>query len=238
MTLIAGDILADAEALAYPFISERSTAGGPLLRQLSTLDAEVTGMFASMAPQLVAQEASAAITITPANNAGGYELEAGRAYTRFRLVTDEGYFQPIRIVPQSHFDNAPLHPAAMVGTGDDAQQNPVRFFYPCDSLKKRWADATDAGRQFFVTGQSVTYMVVPEPVALTSRTSVLVSPDYAAPFLQWSLAAGILFNAHGDGMAVPQERLQMAVQAPTALRQSLWQTIAKLAPIESSMRGI
>ena len=52
MTLIAGDLLADAEALAYPYVNDRAVAPGPLLRTLSTLDAEVTGMVVSVAPHL------------------------------------------------------------------------------------------------------------------------------------------------------------------------------------------
>ena len=237
MTLLAGDILADAETLAYPFVSERALAAGPLLRQLSTLDAEVVGMIASMHPAYLAQEAASPIAMAASTNAAGYELEAGRAYLNFRLVDEDGFVTPTRIVPPQHLDSPPVHPAGVVGTGLDGQSEPVRFFYPCDYRSQRWSDGSDSGRSFFITGQTVTYQLIPEPGQLTSRTSVLVSPDFARNYLQWSLAAGIILNAHSDGVVVPAERLQAAMQAPIALQQSLWSTLAKLAPVTSSMRG-
>ena len=225
MTLIAGDLLADAEALAYPYVNDRAVAPGPLLRTLSTLDAEVTGMVVSVAPHLMTEDATP-IDIVYATNPTGYTLEAARSYVDFKYESADKAFYPVRIVPMKHLDHAQQHPAAVVEGST---------LFPVDTLANRWQDEAESRKFWLGDGDKLHYRIVAPNVQLTALADTLVSPDYARQYFTWTLTYSILLAFHGVEGIVPEDKLTAVGSAMAALQQSLWQSITNAAAAESSV---
>jgi len=192
-----------------------------LVSQLSSLDREIAMDIAKVAPELLAQNASADITIVKSSNAAGYSLESGAMrYFDFTYVADDSeYHRNIRMVPLGQFDQAPGHPAATV-QGDK--------FYPCDPLNRRWSGQDD--RTFFNgDGEVVRYRFVAVPAALTGPTSSLTSPDFARPYFEQALVVTLLMLN-----SAPAPMLQTAMLREQILRRQLGLNIYNYAQKNSS----
>lgn len=226
MSLTVGPLITSAEGMAYPYVTARSTLPGPLLRTLATLDAEVTGMIASVAPHLVTVPCTTPIPIVFASNPTGYALEAAKSWKDFRLVDANGQIYPVRISP--HLDFAQKHPAVYVESGK---------VYPVDSMSRRFADSS-VYRKFWVTGDTLHYRKVQADSVPSSLTSTLLSPEYAAQYMIWTLAYMLLLNYHGIEGIVPPEKLNALATGVAALKQGLWQSIANAAAVASSIHSV
>jgi len=229
MSLIAGDLLADAEALAYPYVADGAVAPVPLLRTLSALDAEVTGMIVSVAPHLLVVNATP-ISVVFATNATGYTLVAARSYVDFKLEDSDNVFYPVRIVPTKQLDKTVgPHPCAVV--------EGVTLF-PVDAQGNRW-QSTSSDRRYWRGGEDTLHYryVVPDIrlTTLTGATGTLASPDWALDYLLWSLTLRILLSFHGVDGNVPSEKLTAVDARVGQSRQNLWQSIANAAAASSSV---
>lgn len=140
------------------------------------------------------------------SNSAGYSLVAAKAYTEFRLVTPDGVVYPIRIVPENGMDDPPIHPAGIVRG---------YTFYPADPARLRWTGADR--REYFKSGERITYRYIAEPPQVSALAQVLISPDEAQPYLLWSLVLAILLSASG----VPPEKLQQVADMRQAARSEI-----------------
>ena len=229
MSLIAGDLLADAEALAYPYVADDAVAPVPLLRTLSALDAEVTGMIVSVAPHLLTESATAQ-SIVFATNPTGYTLDAARSYTDVKWESADNVFYPVRIVPTKQLDRTVgPHPCAVI--------EGVKL-YPVDPQGNRWQLASSDRAFWRGDGDKLHYRYVAQPAKLTTLTGVtgtLASPEWARDYFVWALAFRILLSFHGVDGIVPSEKLTVVDERVSRSRQGLWQTIANAAAASSSV---
>ena len=200
------DLISVAEGLAFPFAAPHTVAPGVLLRELTFLDMEVVGIFQVNAPERLSA-AGTDITVAAASNANGYTLTDADTYIDFQWVSADGVLTPIRIVPETLFENPPVHPAGIVRGSK---------FYPADPLRRRWADT--GWRPYFAgNGDKIAYRYLASAVALTSLSQTLASPPEAQPYLQWSLVLSILLAAGN----VPVETLQRVAAERNQARESL-----------------
>jgi len=214
MALSPTDLIEDAKALAFPYLSEYHYTPVSLLRQLSTLDGEVVDWFVATAPERLST-AGADLTVTLAANLAGYTLTSARAYVYFRYMTSEGiiFEDPIEIVPESRFGHPATHPSGIVRGST---------FFPADPFEKNWADG-DTRPYFKADGDKILYRYVPLVTRITTLTQTLISPDEARDYLTHALLGVILLMAE----RVPPERLQAVFARTFELKQMLLLSASK-----------
>lgn len=212
MALTPLNLIEDAKLQAYPHMRDELVSPGALLRQLTSLDREVVGLFATHAPERISAQGTD-VTIVFANNAAGYALSAAKFYTDFKYISIDGEILPIEIVPEGKAPSK--HPAARVQG---------LTFLPIDPLDRGW-DASLGDRNYFKGGgDEVQYRFIVEPSRVTSMSQTLASPDEAESYLRDSLALNILLSS---GEAVPQDRIQHAAQLAAQARRSLLHEMTK-----------
>lgn len=220
MALTPTNLINDALLVAHPYTPTQALALGPLLRRLTTLDAEIVGMYITTAPERLTTTPSA-LTVSLSANAAGYSLSAGRAYLDFRWIDKDGqvYQDPISIVPEKRFQSPGKHPAGIVRGST---------FFPSDPLEKNWT-GTEQRIFFRADGDTVRYRVVPEPARVTTLTQTLVSPDEARDYFQAALVLSVMMQGHN----VPRERLDEAIGYLQSTRAVLQLQAAKRTGVES-----
>lgn len=212
MALTPLNLIDDAKLQAYPFLRDETVSPGALLRQLTSLDREVVGLFAVTAPERISVQGTD-VPVVFASNGTGYALTAAKVYTSFKLVDSDGEVHSIEIVPEGK--EASRHPAARVQG---------LTFYPIDPLDRSW-DASLGDRVFYIgNGDEVRYRYIAEPARVTSMSQTLASPDEAESYLRESLVLSILLSS-GEG--VPQERIQRAAQLMAQSRRDLVHEMTK-----------
>lgn len=221
MTLTAGDLILDAQALCYPNVDDHMVSKVALLRQLTSLDEKVIDLLTITAPQRVSAAASN-LNISLANNLAGYSLTAARSYHSFQYFDkDSNWINDIRIVPERKFDHPPVHPAGIVRGST---------FFPCDPMENRWSTA-DQRDYFRGDGDTIRYRLITSPAVLTALTQTLASPDEARQYFVWSLVMGILLQAGG----VTPERLQVAAGQIAEQEGALRLMASKRVPTQASL---
>lgn len=221
MALTPLNLIDDAKAQAFPYLRDENVSPGALLRQLTSLDREIVGMFATHAPErLSVQAADAAIVF--ATNATGYALSAAKVYTDFKYVDKDGEISNIQIAPEGKQPSK--HPAARV-LGST--------FYPIDPLDRAWA-ASFGDRVFYVgNGDEVQYRYIAEPARVTTMAQTLASPDEAESYIRESLVLSILLSSGYEmdmpsvGASRPMNRLALQMQAVMMARQNLLHEMTK-----------
>lgn len=217
MTLIASDLIDDAKLQAWPHVREEDISPVALLRQLTSLDREVVGMFATQAPERISVQGTD-IVVVESQNVLGYDLSAVKTYD-FEYQASDGNIVPLEIVPEGKEPSR--QPAARV-------QGVT--LYPIDPLSRNW-DATFGTRTFFRgDGDKVRYRLVAEPVRVTAMTQGLKAPDEAESYFRTSLVLYILLCSR---QGVPAERLQLAAQLISQHRRDLVHEMTKRTGISS-----
>lgn len=212
MALTPLNLIEDAKLSAFPFMRDENVAPGALLRQLTTLDREVVGLFAQHVPERISVQGTD-IPVVFATNATGYALSAAKRYTAFEYVDKDGEIYSIEIVPEGK--EASRHPAARVQG---------LTFYPIDPLDRSW-DASFGDRNLYVgNGDEIRYRYIAEPARVTTMSQTLASPDEAESYLRESLTLSILLSS-GEG--VPQDRIQRAAQLVGQTRKDLVHEMTK-----------
>jgi len=220
MALTPQTLIDDALLLAHPYTPTQALALGPLLRRLTTLDAEIVHWYLITAPERL-NTTPTALIVSLATNATGYALSAARVYSDFRWIDKDGnvWSDPISIVPESHFMTPGKHPAGIVRGST---------FFPSDPLEKNWTGTEK--RIFFIgDGDKVQYRIIAEPGRVTTLSQALVAPDESRDYLQWSLALAIMLQAFG----VPVERIDEARLHVQEARAQMVLSAAKRTGVES-----
>lgn len=194
-----------AKDSAYPYVPERATATGPLLRKINQLEDKVTDQFALAAPERIAVF-STNFMISMTQNQNGYTLDAAKGYYNFQYFDKDSNAQKMTIY-STIIPERPEHPSAYLAG---------ITLWPIDPSDSRWVGT---GNRFFWKGDGdyFTYQFIADPPAITNLAATLVSPDETFEYFVAELALHIMMMAGN----VPQIRIQSQV----ADRNDQWQGI-------------
>lgn len=213
MSLTASALITAAKQRAYGSIGQQKVSDAMLLAELSSQDAMIFQEVSQLVPDLLATS-TGNITVTFAQNSGGYTLTAGTHYRDFAHSDGQGNFVPLTMLRRQYQDYASLvHPAGMLSLAASG----AGVFYPMDPSGNRW---TLAGtRPWFDAGSShlVKYSYVAVPTVLTTLASTVASPDMAREILVNALVLAIFLSVP----KVPVERVQVLMEQLKTARQNL-----------------
>lgn len=217
MTLIASDLIDDAKLQAWPHVREEDISPVALLRQLTSLDREVIGLFSIHAPERISAQGTD-IPVVISQNILGYDLSVVKVYD-FEYINEVGERAFIEITPEGKVPSK--HPAGRVQG---------KTFYPIDPLDRDWDAAFGARSLYKGGGDKIRYRYVAEPIRVTAMTQALAAPDEAESYFRTSLVLYVLLCSR---QGVPPERLQLAAQLISQHRKDLIHEMTKRTGINS-----
>lgn len=211
----ARDIIDEALKQAHPHISPQGTAKGVLLSALSALDEQVVQEISQIYPNMLEYQVDT-LSVTAAKNQNGYPLKDSPTYRDFKLIQADDYVRPIRLVLRHDLDDPGGHPGGAVAQGTYSS-----VFLPSDPKRERWEGTEE--REFYKTGEKISYLYIPQTVQLDSLSDTLASPQVARPYLIAGTVLDILLREEG----VPPQRLAAAVQRMERARQTFTMQVWK-----------
>lgn len=198
-------IIQAAKDAAYPYVPERATATGPLLRRINMLEDKVTDQYALAAPERISVVSNDVAIVTVLNQTG-YALNPAKGYYNFVYFDKDNNAQKLTIYT-TIIPERPEHPSAFIQG---------ITLWPLDPSDSRWIGS---GNRFFWKGDGdyFNYQYIADPPTLTSLSVQLVSPDETFEYFVADLALQIMLMAGNVS--------QMRIQSQISDRNDQWQGI-------------